>query len=368
MDIFHILKGLMMNNICSTLLLGTCLISTSALASRAVVHSYYPDFWNNNTQSHNNCYNYATNKRTNNFAQPGYASGDLGFQKNTFTCEAVMNGAIKDRGLELVTSSYDPDSNYNNNYRTLQALVISPGYDYHWYRRDKDGTWSHKPGQTSATNKDNSGHTIYNPETANRGKYGTFCGYFRSSSSAMGGGARRSNGYQGSGNVTISGVFNPSALKEMELLQSDISKNITKKSVVTVLTYSGRKNPTINLNKLSENTKFKLSEAVKLLKTNIYRPLSNESNEQYLPSKLGYSGILIEDHEGLYFDKGTSVLISDDEVKIKKPSKNLIKGLYRVEEKQNNFSKSYMLDITIEEDILDMAVTKGLISKKTLSN
>ena len=83
---------------------------------------------------------------------------------------------------------------------------------------------------------------------------------------------------------------------------------------------------------------------------------------------MGYSGILIEDHEGLYFDKGTSVLISDDEVKIKKPSKNLIKGLYRVEEKQNNFSKSYMLDITIEEDILDMAVTKGLISKKTLSN
>jgi hypothetical protein len=80
-----------------------------------------------------------------------------------------MNGAIKDRGIELVTPDYDPDSSYNSNYRTLQALVISPGHDYHWYRRDEDGTWSHKPGSSSATNRDNSNHIIYNPETANRG-------------------------------------------------------------------------------------------------------------------------------------------------------------------------------------------------------
>jgi len=26
------------------------------------------------------------------------------------------------------------------------ALVIDPGIDYHWYRQNSDGTWSHKPG------------------------------------------------------------------------------------------------------------------------------------------------------------------------------------------------------------------------------
>ena len=25
-------------------------------------------------------------------------------------------------------------------------LVICPDRDYHWYRQDADGTWSHKPG------------------------------------------------------------------------------------------------------------------------------------------------------------------------------------------------------------------------------
>ena len=62
------------------------------------------------------------------------------------------------------------------------ALVIAPGDDYHWYRQDSDGTWSHKPGNTPATNLDASGNPITNPETANRNNgshdYSVFCGYF----------------------------------------------------------------------------------------------------------------------------------------------------------------------------------------------
>lgn len=34
----------------------------------------------------------------------------------------------------------------NGGYAVL--LVVSPGFDYHWYRQDADGTWSHKPGST----------------------------------------------------------------------------------------------------------------------------------------------------------------------------------------------------------------------------
>jgi len=58
------------------------------------------------------------------------------------------------------------------------ALVVFPGYDYHWYRLDSDGMWSHKPGRTPARNTDNSLQPIANPELADRGPYTEFCGYF----------------------------------------------------------------------------------------------------------------------------------------------------------------------------------------------
>jgi hypothetical protein len=64
------------------------------------------------------------------------------------------------------------------------ALVVAPGWDYHWYRRDENGRWSHKPGGTRATNLDNSMNPISNPETANRGPYTDFCGYYCSCSSS----------------------------------------------------------------------------------------------------------------------------------------------------------------------------------------
>jgi len=55
--------------------------------------------------------------------------------------------------------------------------VIWPGVDYHWYRQDKVGCWSHKPGSTPARNTDNSGHAIADPRTCNRGSYTNFCTY-----------------------------------------------------------------------------------------------------------------------------------------------------------------------------------------------
>lgn len=62
--------------------------------------------------------------------------------------------------------------------RWLMALVIWPGYDFHWYRKHKEGFWGHKPGGTAAKNLDNSNQIIYNPEKCNRGGYTQFCGYF----------------------------------------------------------------------------------------------------------------------------------------------------------------------------------------------
>lgn len=133
--------------------------------------SYEPWYWNDAStiQYNNNCYNYSNNHRTDTFAQPGRATGH---QYTQLTVASVAAGATSD-GLEPTNAwAISPTG------KDKIALVIWPGVDYHWYRQDKDGRWSHKPGGTKATNLDNSGALIYNPETANRGNYTVFGGYF----------------------------------------------------------------------------------------------------------------------------------------------------------------------------------------------
>ena len=57
------------------------------------------------------------------------------------------------------------------------ALVIWPKRDFHWYRLDIDGTWSHKMGWGPATKEDDSGNSIYDPMYADRGDYVVFAAY-----------------------------------------------------------------------------------------------------------------------------------------------------------------------------------------------
>jgi hypothetical protein len=134
--------------------------------------SYTPGFWNDagTVQYHNNCYNYANNRRTDTFAQPGRAHG-ITLTVANLNCNDVANAAVAD-GLDRTAGAGCPAC------QTTVALVIYPGHDYHWYRRDANGLWTHKPGGTQATNLDSSGHPITNPETADRGNYTVFCGYF----------------------------------------------------------------------------------------------------------------------------------------------------------------------------------------------
>lgn len=53
----------------------------------------------------------------------------------------------------------------------LIALVVARGVDYHWYRQDDTGLWSHKPGHTKARNTDESGKPIVDPRECNLGIY-----------------------------------------------------------------------------------------------------------------------------------------------------------------------------------------------------
>jgi hypothetical protein len=135
------------------------------------VGAFNPGFWNDPAYiGRNNCYNYASNRRTNTFAQPGRGCGHI---YTAITCAEVTRAALCD-GLHHRFDCF-PDS---EKPRWLMALVVAPGYDYHWYRKQKEGFWGHKPGSTAAKNTDNNGAVIWNPETAARSPYTDFCGYF----------------------------------------------------------------------------------------------------------------------------------------------------------------------------------------------
>jgi hypothetical protein len=70
------------------------------------------------------------------------------------------------------------------------GLVVPKGYykialtckydktDYHFYRQDDNGLWSHKNSWRKATNKDARGRLIKDPRTCDRGAFTIFCGYY----------------------------------------------------------------------------------------------------------------------------------------------------------------------------------------------
>lgn len=131
---------------------------------------YEPDWWNDGGQKqwNNNCYNYATNHRTDTFAQPGRASGQM--YPHPIACSGVRPAAIRDDLIDSPKAAgHCPDEGH------LVALVVGPGWDYHWYRKGRNGRWTHKPGGTPVTNLDNSGNVITDPRTADRGGYTDFC-------------------------------------------------------------------------------------------------------------------------------------------------------------------------------------------------
>ncbi|HEX6508477.1 MAG TPA: hypothetical protein VF221_12670 [Chloroflexota bacterium] len=137
------------------------------------IPQYDPAAWNDGDgiQFNNNCYNYACNMQTGTYAQPGLASGH---EYASIDCTDVGNGAVSD-GLAPV--GCDVGCGCRECCHQV-ALVIWPGEDFHWFRRDRDGRWSHKPGGGTATNLDFGGHIIADPRTANRGPYTVFCGCY----------------------------------------------------------------------------------------------------------------------------------------------------------------------------------------------
>ena len=159
---------------------------------------YEPEKWNKNKyiKKTHNCYAYALNiihKKQANICkkymeltkkydcpflrpQPGKYSGCIDIYKShLYNCKTIEKRMFTDNPLikKLKKNEECPD-----NYYKIALVCLKDGSDYHFYRQDNNGLWSHKDGWRLATNKDFKGKLIKNPETANKGKSYSFCGYY----------------------------------------------------------------------------------------------------------------------------------------------------------------------------------------------
>lgn len=181
-------------------------MSRPAYLNECVGPLWKPKLWeeinNEDYLKYTNCYSYAFNyvEYGNKKLQPGEIHGSK-YQTNN--CEEIIkkikNDYINDKIVECdFNDELSPD-------RYKIALVVDLDdsdkdtdnfdQDYHFYRQDCDGTWSHKTGTGDVTNEDASGNAITNPKNADRDyvekckrekeedcnqehNYSEFCGYF----------------------------------------------------------------------------------------------------------------------------------------------------------------------------------------------
>jgi hypothetical protein len=147
---------------------------------------YDPAKWNNKKSiiKTHNCYAYVFDIINNNFKskpQPGYMSGYLHMSDDDIrSCDKLME-RIKADNPSVIKSDFE--SKCPRGYRKgYVAVDTSDNPDYHFYRLDNSGIWSHKPGATEARMENYDGKIILRPDKAKRESnshyYDKSCGYF----------------------------------------------------------------------------------------------------------------------------------------------------------------------------------------------
>ena len=122
----------------------------------------------------NNCYAYAANQfrfHRNMKAQPGnnrkYVTN--GEYQNTFiNCKSLTDNVLKDAGKKAYSMQDENTACKKGTYKIMLFVAPDPEHnDFHFFRQDKDGTWSHKQGWGYGPSKlDASGKIIFNPRTS----------------------------------------------------------------------------------------------------------------------------------------------------------------------------------------------------------
>lgn len=160
--------------------------------------NYEPGRWNkkNEISDTHNCFSYAMNVHDPKqiakcktkgycnvpFHQPGLAAGYRKFLADKpKTCPNMIMRILGDNPHIQLTSFEEKCPPTTSKI----ALVVDESEDYHFFRQDSNGLWSHKPGARSVINVDASDHKIWDPRltdldyTKKGGQlnYDIFCSY-----------------------------------------------------------------------------------------------------------------------------------------------------------------------------------------------
>jgi len=140
-----------------------------------------------------NCYWYAINQKTEGDAKFSFSTWEFSWS-HPKTEPGYLSGIDKHDKPDIVDRVSADLKTLNMDFREIAkhdpcseggykvALVLSEK-DYHWFRQNPDGTWSHKPGDGEVTNLDYSGNDdhpgkiIYDPQNCDLGEY-TFYGFY----------------------------------------------------------------------------------------------------------------------------------------------------------------------------------------------
>jgi len=135
-------------------------------------YNFDPASWNKFAiKNNNNCYSYALGRilsNRNGKPQPGYFSNYPSISEKEYSnCENFYNRMKKDNPSMYLEYFKKPCK--KGFFKGFIALDNKDGdKDYHFYRQDASGYWSHKPGTTEVVQKDSDEKLIKNPLLANR--------------------------------------------------------------------------------------------------------------------------------------------------------------------------------------------------------
>lgn len=148
---------------------------------------YSPSLWDEYANDCCNCYAYAINNQVypgTNYLWFKQQMGEyFGNQYSMLTESNIRAAVINDfrhyNSRHSESLVFEPVGRYDVcPPGTYKIALVASNDDYHWYRQDSDGLWSHKPGTTPVTRLDASNKYIVDPYIADRGLYTQFLGYY----------------------------------------------------------------------------------------------------------------------------------------------------------------------------------------------
>ena len=128
--------------------------------------------WNDNNVEYNNCYSYAM-RDINNLYKPSPGNNMKNSSYDMNSCEEIISHIKRDypdRHIKVLDEN-DTNSCQECNYYKVGLYIDDNNkddVDFHFYRQNRNGYWSHKPGSNLVTDRDASNRLITNPDKANR--------------------------------------------------------------------------------------------------------------------------------------------------------------------------------------------------------